>query len=266
MRPIQLLSLLPRRPKEFFDRAAAGLRLRLEPYVRSRPNYSVQEWAGVLLRIGQLLNADLDAILAEDCLSEIQSNVQAGLIAMPRDAPFPFFHNGDFRLARLSYALVRALEPACVVETGVCYGVTSAFILKALERNSTGTLYSIDLPPLGQNAERFVGWLVPQELRSRWRLSLGTSKEWLPRIVEDLEGVDIFLHDSLHTYGNIRKELHAVTPKLRERSVVIADDIEGNSAFLEWVAKSKPTFGAAITEESKEGLFGIGLFYRGREE
>ena len=35
-----------------------------------------------------------------------------------------------------------------VVETGVAHGVTSRFILEALERNGRGFLWSIDLPPL----------------------------------------------------------------------------------------------------------------------
>jgi len=45
----------------------------------------------------------------------------------------------------LLYAMVRALKPEVVVETGVANGVSSSFILKALDRNSRGRLYSIDL-------------------------------------------------------------------------------------------------------------------------
>lgn len=260
MKPLQLLALLPQRPTEFFERAAAGLELRVEPYLHTKPDYPTEGWHDVLSKVGRLLKADLTSIMVEDCLEEIESRVQEGVHRLPPDAPFPSFHNGDFRIARLCYAVVRALRPTSVVETGVCYGVTSSFILKALEQNGAGTLYSIDLPPLSSNAEKFVGWFIPEDLRSRWRLFLGTGKKWLPRIVEDLGGVDMFLHDSLHTYGNISTELGIVTPKLHRRSVVVADDVEGNSAFLEWVSRHKPAYGAVVAEDAKESLLGIGVF------
>ncbi len=83
-------------------------------------------------------------------------------------------------LTRLCYAVVRAQEPECVVETGVCYGVTSFFILAALARNSKGNLYSIDLPPLGQDADRFVGSAIPDgALKTRWHLHRGVSRRIL---------------------------------------------------------------------------------------
>src|SRR5690348_4252245 len=263
MKPAHLLALLPRKPREFVDRVACSLELRLDPYLRARPNYSTEGWQAVLSRISQVLRADMSEMMAEYSVSEIESTVRAQLRALPHEAPFPSFHNGDFRMARLSYALVRALRPCTVVETGVCYGVTSAFILKALERNGAGTLRSIDLPPLGRNATDFVGWVVPYTLRSRWQLFLGPSRKWLPRIAEDVKGVDMFLYDSLHTYRNNRGELRTITPKLCQQSVVVVDDIEANSAFRDWVAQSQPAYGAAVAEENKQSLLGIGLFTAG---
>src|SRR5260370_30423521 len=102
---------------------------------------------------------------------------------MPSDAPFKSVHNGDFNLGRLCYATVRIKRPTVVVETGVCYGVTSSFILKALQVNGTGRLFSIDLPPLGDNADDFVGRLIPSELRSGWQLHRGSSRQVLPQVL-----------------------------------------------------------------------------------
>src|SRR5579862_2322636 len=62
----------------------------------------------------------------------------------------------------LQYAAIRALQPELVVETGVASGVSSAYILLALERNRKGTLHSVEvgdtayLPPGKEN-----GWVVP---------------------------------------------------------------------------------------------------------
>ena len=44
------------------------------------------------------------------------------------------------------YALMRRLAPRTVVETGVCNGFSTAFILAALERNGAGELHSLDFP------------------------------------------------------------------------------------------------------------------------
>ena len=44
------------------------------------------------------------------------------------------------------YRLLRELQPRVAVETGVCNGVSTAFLLLALEDNGEGALHSIDLP------------------------------------------------------------------------------------------------------------------------
>src|SRR6185503_16129417 len=75
------------------------------------------------------------------------------------------------------YALVRAAKPRLVVETGVASGLSSAHILRALDRNGIGTLHSIDLPNVQAGSilpeGRTSGWIVPESLRARWKLQLG---------------------------------------------------------------------------------------------
>lgn len=257
---VELVATLLRSPDEFLTRVASSVEVRLEGLLRPRTNYSTEEWPEALSKIGKLLRVDFGSVVSDAGLKDVESAVQSRLQAIPIDAPFPLFHNGDFRLARLCYALVRALSPESVVETGVCYGVSSAFILKALEQNGTGALYSIDMPPLGSNADRFVGWLIPPDLRKRWRLFLGPSKDLLPRVLAQAGVVGMFLHDSKHTYWNIRRELRTVTAALAQRSAVIADDVEGNSAFLEWALQCNPPYWAAVAEESKDHLLGIAAF------
>jgi hypothetical protein len=86
------------------------------------------------------------------------------------------------------YAIVRALRPERVVETGTHDGLGSTAILTALERNGSGELISIDPQP-------GTGWLVPERLRHRWRPIRDTSYEAMP----SLGSIDLFIHDSLHT-------------------------------------------------------------------
>lgn len=257
---VDLFATLLRNPNEFFTRAASSVELRLESAFRTRIDYEIQPWDEALSQIGSVLGVELASYMTEPALQRVEQIVRIGLESIPVDAPFPFFHNGDFRVARLCYALVRAVVPNSVVETGVCYGVTSSFILAALQHNGSGRLYSIDMPPLGDTTNAFVGWLVPKQLRSRWDLSIGPSKDLLPKVLTKLGTVEMFLHDSNHTYRNIWRELGTVSPRLARRSLVIADDVEGNAAFREWVETCKPSYWAAVGQENKNSLMGIATF------
>jgi predicted O-methyltransferase YrrM len=140
--------------------------------------------------------------------------------------------------ARLGYLLCRLISPSVVLETGVAYGVSSVFILKALEVNGRGTLHSVDLPPLRSEYERFWGIAVPDALKDRWRLHRGSSARVLPRLLREIRTIDLFVHDSLHTRGNMRREFDMVWPHLRNGAVLMADDVERNRAFSELQQKS----------------------------
>jgi hypothetical protein len=121
-------------------------------------------------------------------------------------------------------------------------------------------LHSVDLPPLAPNADRFVGILVPGSLRNHWIVHRGPSKRVLPPLVRELSKVDIFLHNSLHTYRNVTQEFKTLTPALARPSAVIADDVGHNSAFPHWVREARAGYWAVLRESEKEQLFGIAVF------
>jgi hypothetical protein len=179
---------------------------------------------------------------------------------MPENAPFESFHNGDLRLGRLAYALGRCMKPRVIVETGTCYGVSSSFFLKALKTNNCGVLHSVDLPPLGRWGDQFIGALIPNELRCAWKLHRGSSRRLLPGILAHLGKIDLFLHDSLHTYGNILMECRTVAPHLNRPAVVIVDDVQDNAAFLDWIGASQPDFYTVVSELQKNALLGVAVF------
>jgi predicted O-methyltransferase YrrM len=155
------------------------------------------------------------------------------------------------RGARL-YALVRTLRPDVAVETGVCNGFSTAFILLAMERNGAGRLHSIDLPevagrnyPEGTFSEdkggavvpsgKQPGWVVPNELRDRWELRLGRTQDELPPLLAELGSIGFFLHDSDHSYENMMFEFGGAFPRLETDGVLIADDA-WNPAFSEFAS------------------------------
>lgn len=255
-----LASLAVRRPGEFCDRVGAFVDVKLDQVLSKRPAYhgeGLEAIPGVLARyFGE---PPWDGTLGERELARVEEETGKRLLSLHESAPFPTPHNADFTLARFCYASCRILRPHVVVETGVAYGLSSAFILAALEANGDGTLHSIDLPPLGSDADEFVGILIPSMLKKRWRLHRGASRRILPKLLPELRRVDLFLHDSLHTYQNMMRELSQVTPFLSRPSIAVVDDIQGNGAFLKWAEQARPGFWTAIREQDKQAMFGVAV-------
>jgi len=156
------------------------------------------------------------------------------------------------------YTLCRSTRPEIVIETGVANGGSSAFILGALEKNGRGHLYSIDIHRPGHNSPypdedpsykwasqlpegKDVGWLIPEDLRRRWTLVLGKTQEKLPELLSSVKDVDIFFHDSDHSYNNMAYEFRAAWPHIRKNGYLVSDDIDLNGAFSEFLRKSEPS-------------------------
>jgi predicted O-methyltransferase YrrM len=225
-----LLSLLLGNPQEFYERAAGHADLVAERLFGKSPTYETVGWEGALREMEAHLGYVVD-VLDEPALDEIEEYTRRSLKNIRGEDPFSPRWAADSVLARCCYLMCRLLEPDVVIETGVAYGVSSAFVLRALQANGRGVLHSVDLPPLRQEYERFWGIAVDGSLRSRWRLHRGASGRVLPRLLDKLETVDLFVHDSLHTYQNMRREFDLVWPRLRAGGVLIADDVERNRAF-----------------------------------
>jgi len=139
------------------------------------------------------------------------------------------------------YALVRAAKPRVIVETGVASGLSSAHILRALDRNGIGTLHSIDLPNVQEGSVlptgRTSGWIVPDSLRDRWKLQLGDTWALLPDLLRSLDRLDLFLHDSDHSYEAMLFEYDQALPKLEPGGLLLSDDTHLHTAWDDFCAK-----------------------------
>jgi hypothetical protein len=125
------------------------------------------------------------------------------------------------------YALVRALGPERVVETGTHLGLGSCAIAAALLRNGHGRLTTIDVDP---DAGQLIGPPWAEVIDRR----IGSSVE----LLAELGDVDIFVHDSLHTYEYETAELAAVSPHLRDGAVILSDNAHDSSALSDWAERS----------------------------
>lgn len=135
----------------------------------------------------------------------------------------------------LLYVLVRLEQPDVVVETGVRGGLSSAYVLNALERNGHGRLLSVDIgdrsliPP--DVDERAVGWMVPDRLDDRWDLHIGTSGELLPDLLSTHD-VDLLLSDVPNSV--LPRELSLAAEALPADAVVVTCYPAGSEAQTIW--------------------------------
>jgi predicted O-methyltransferase YrrM len=154
--------------------------------------------------------------------------------------------------AQFLYWVVRRVKPRTIVQTGVSNGLSSAFIMLALAKNgSEGRLHVIDIPavfdpddpawtrkgaihgeviPQGKSS----GWMVPDMYRDRFAVELGDAKQLLPPLVDGLDTIDMFFHDSDHTYEHMTFEFEQAMRKLAPNSVIVADDIAWNASLWDF--------------------------------
>jgi len=239
----KLARVLIKNPGEFRDRVLTIMESHADR-VRKRPDLKTLSSELLLQQLSEKTGLDLSQFLTETALKEIEAKVIERQKEFLQSGEEDLFHNASLGLARCCYVVCRAMQPAVVLETGVGYGVTSAFFLQALAVNAKGRLWSIDLPPLSADSERQSGVLVPNELRSRWNICRGRARDVLPKVLSDVKEVNVFLHDSLHTYRNMAFEFQTVWPRLRAGGVLLSDDVGMNGAFEDFCSMVSPAFSA----------------------
>ena len=111
----------------------------LERFFGKSPSYETVSWEEALRDV-EAQPERVRSILEESALAGIEEGTRRLLEDIRPEDPFSQRWAVDSLLARCCYLLCRLIEPSVVVETGVAYGVSSAFILKALEANGRGTL------------------------------------------------------------------------------------------------------------------------------
>lgn len=238
-------------PLEFMDRLLARLEQRRE---RDRPPDRFPVAADPIGRLHDLLGfampcdmcAEFPGVWAEAalCLENTGREVGRG-------------HDADMAVARAAWTATLHLRPTSVVETGVARGITSRMVLSAMQRLGHGTLYSVDLPPIldGWYAESAIA--VPPTLRERWILVRGSSRRHLRGILARLGGIDLFIHDSLHTESTMGFEFEQAWPRLRTGGLLIADDVHANHAFRSFVLSTGAGAWFVGADSAKDGCWGV---------
>ena len=262
-KPALLFKVLLEQPAEFRDRVLTFTELQLHRLQRKASPQAIPV-ADLLAEVGQRVTPAPEDFWHEEALRKIEEHVQNEQWRLQPDAAFELYHDAEIWLGKLCYAICRAVRPRVVLETGVGYGVTTAFILQSLAVNGEGRLWSVDLPPLAEGADEQCGWLVPQALRSRWKLVRGRTRRVLPQLLSEVAPVDVFLHDSLHTYRNMLWEFGAVWQRLRPGGVLISDDVQMNRAFTDFSRSAAPAL--AVVGGDAGASRQVGLMVKAADE
>lgn len=170
------------------------------------------------------------------------------------------------------YWLVRRLKPRVIVQTGVCNGLSSAFMMLGLVKNGPeGTLHVIDLPPVFDSKDpawtvkgkvygvvipegKSSGWIVPDAYRNRFEVWNGDAKAMLPKMVDKVDTIDLFYHDSDHTYDHMMFEFREAKRKLRPGGLIVGDDISWNASVWDFADEH------GVPSYNFKGAVGVAFF------
>ncbi len=135
----------------------------------------------------------------------------------------------------LLYNVIKNYRPNSVIETGIAYGWSSLAILGAIAENELGRLISVDMPYPKMGNENFVGIAVPDRLRSNWTIIREPDRNGLKKALKMVnKTIDVCHYDSDKSYTGRKWAYPLLWSHLKYGGIFISDDIQDNSAFLEF--------------------------------
>jgi predicted O-methyltransferase YrrM len=129
------------------------------------------------------------------------------------------------------YAIVRATKPNVIVETGTEKGLGSLVLAEALLRNNRGRLVTIDIEPqsgllIGGKWARVVEQVIEDSLVA----------------LNNIDNIDLFIHDSDHSADHEFRELESVVSHLSADGTVLSDNSHVTSMLADWSLKHNRLF------------------------
>lgn len=134
------------------------------------------------------------------------------------------------------YALVRAMKPSVVIETGLDKGLGAVVLCSALLKNQAegfpGCYYGTDINPKA-------GYLLSGPYATVGKILYGDSIESLRRL--DVS-IDLFINDSDHSSDYEAQEYQTIADSLSERAIVIGDNAHVTDELFRFSEKTGRQF------------------------
>ncbi len=134
----------------------------------------------------------------------------------------------------LAYQLAEFCQATRVIETGVSYGWSSLAFLLSLKGREGSLLISTDLPYIFKDSEKYVGCVVPAELRPYWKILPFSDREALPKALEALPTIDLCHYDSDKSYDGRMWAYPKLWGALRSGGFFISDDVDDDFGFRDF--------------------------------
>lgn len=230
----------------FTFRARRGLRPLLR-YLRSyiRWLFTSREWTNLTSNITPhnrrelvefvhlLTDADRETVAGFMIEAEEDRTLNDHVSATVGATPYYSWADKDVRIGKRIgwYAMIRAIKPAVVVESGIDKGLGSCVIAAALLRNkaegSPGLLYALDI-------EETSGWLLGGPYNEVVEHRIGDSHDTLKNLERP---IDLFIHDSNHSYDHERGEYGIIRDNLSKYALILSDNSHECTALMDFAAE-----------------------------
>lgn len=164
------------------------------------------------------------------------------------------------------YVLTRLTKPESIVEIGVANGMSTAYILGALDDEGIDedavTIHAIDRPQFAHQIRerrgRFglegrggiipdrkeVGWLAPNRTKQKYnyQLHVGDFTHILDDILELSDGLDLAIYDASKDPEEMRFAYDRCLERLQDGGILVSDDVLVNDTFENLMDKRRGDF------------------------
>lgn len=162
---------------------------------------------------------------------------------------FPESWNAGRNLCIFLFTYIRITQPKVIVETGIANGFTTLTILEALKYYE-GELHSFDI----ESSASSIG-----SGHSNWtfhKLDYRNPKVSLRKQAKELPAIDLWLHDSDHSFLWQNFEIELAKKYLKKSGLFVMDDIDSSRAWN----NNNDTFASSSVVFDKRKFFGFAKF------
>ncbi len=123
------------------------------------------------------------------------------------------------------------------LDCGVAAGWSSLSILEGIKKKKSNKLISNDMPYMFKNNHDKIGFLIPKSLKRKWKLFKMPDRLILKNIFKNYGKFDVCHYDSDKTYFGRLWSYKLIYKNLKNKGLLISDDINDNEAFIDFAKK-----------------------------